>query len=90
MIIVIIIFSILYLLILTYITLSYRDNRKNIEDLENRDLQLEKRLEDLKKSKIECHNWILNELNERLNETSKLDIRVQKLERKRKKVANEE
>ena len=79
----IIIFVIMLLMIISsYWKLTELD--KYNTELEDRMLQFEKRIEDLKRDKIKCHNWILNELNERLNETSKLDLRLQKLERKKK------
>lgn len=60
-----------------------------IIELEERVLQLEKRIEDYKKKEIQKDNWILNEINERLNETTKLDLRLQKLERRKREKKND-
>lgn len=62
---------------------------KDQQEQDERILQLEKRIEDLKSKQIQKDNWLLNEINERLNETKKLDLRLQKLERKKKSDKND-
>ena len=59
------------------------------QEQDERILVLEKRIEDYRKKQIQKDNWLLNEINERLNETTKLDLRIQKLERKKKSDKNE-
>ena len=62
---------------------------KDQQEQDERILQLEKRIEDYGKKQIQKDNWLLNEINERLNETKKLDLRLQKLEKKKKSDNND-
>ena len=66
------------------VNLFLKAYNKDQQEQDERILVLEKRIEDYRKKQIQKDNWLLNEINERLNETTKLDLRIQKLERKKK------
>lgn len=77
----IIILAILYLAIISYITFSYKENNKAIEEIENRLLQLEKRIEETRRDNSNRFNNIMEDIirvEEEIKENAKRKCKCKK------------